>query len=640
MTRAKTLALAAVPGVVLMATAFAGWGPGSRDAPTYFAPLRARTADVLGGRRSPWWNPDVGCGEPYFANPQTALLYPPAWFGVILEPEAAVGAEAGLHLAILGAGCALLALALGGRPGWAVAAGWAAVFAGPSLDAVGMLNNLETLAWLPWLWWAVLGGRLRWLPVFVACAWLAAEPQLAVLGMVIAVTLAPYRRTLTAAALGFGVVAVQAVPFVLWVTGGDRGPGVAGDVRGALGLGQLPGIVVPGAGAASSDAFITHPTLPLWVVVFGLLAVWWCRGPARRLAVWGWVLLTAAVIAGLPGGDVVWGAATVGLVRYPARLLLLTAVALPAAAAAAGPKVAIKRPRALGVAAACLVVGLVAGGNVPALVGQAVTLGATLSGPWTAVAAALGSSLLAPVHVPALQLRRGSQTEVPCLRAQVGRGRVYSLEPSREQLEWLAAAPRERAAALGYGYTALLDGRRTVRSFAPLMSRQAARHLAAADAGPGGRWWLDSLAATRLVGQRRVPGFTVLCEQDGAVVLDNPQAWPQVSVVRALPEPGRAPDAAGEVIAVEQGDAALVWEVTVTADAGVLQWLATPDPGWGWWIDGRPGSPLRGVGIIHGVALTAGTHRVEVRYLPPGLAAGGTITVLCLIAVGVAWRRL
>jgi len=639
MNRRIVLALAVLPGFLLTLAAVAGWSPGLRDAPSYFAPLRARTAEVLRGSRSPWWDPDVGCGEPYFANPQTTLLYPPAWPGLVLAPEAAVGAEAGLHLALLGAGCALLALALGGRPGWAVAAAWAAVVAGPSIDAVGVLNNLETLAWLPWMWWAVASGRLRWLPLFVACSWLAAEPQLALLGVAMAVTLVPSRRALAAAALGLGMVAIQAVPFAFWVAAGDRGPGLLADVRGALGAGQLPGLIFAGAGRAAADAFIVHPTVPLWAAVLGLVALWRCRGPARRLAVWGWALVVAAVVAGLPGGDVVWETATLGLVRYPARLLLITAVALPPVAAVAGTSANLKRLRAVGVAAVALVVGFAVGGSVPALAGQVGTLGAALGGPWPALAAAVGSGFLGPVHLPALELRRTTWSPVPCLDAQLRPGRVYSLEPSREQLEWLAVAPQRRAAALGYGYTPLLDGRRAARSFAPLMARQAARHLAAADAGPSGRWWLDSLAATTLVGQRRVEGFGVRCEQDGVVVMANPSAWPEVSVVRALPEPGSLPVPAGEVVAAEQRDAAAIWEVSVAAGGGVLQWLATPDRGWRWRVDGRPVSVLQGRGILHGVALALGSHRVEVRYLPPGLAAGTMISLLALIGVVVAWRR-
>lgn len=640
MRRGPTLVLAAAPGLVLAAVALAGWSPGLRDAPTYFAPLRARTAAVLLGRHSPFWNPDSGCGEPYFANPQTAVLYPPAWTALVLPPETAVGFEAGLHLALLGAGCALLAIALGCSPGLAVAAAWGATVAGPSVDAVGVLNNLESLAWLPWIWWAAVTGKDRWLPGLIALAWLGAEPQLTVLGLVITVTLVPRLRVLLASGLGLGLVAVQVVPFAAWVSNGDRGPALVDAVRGALAPAQLLGLLFPGAGAApAADAFVVHTTVPLWVAVLGTLAVWRCRGPARRLAVWSWLLVAAAVVAGLPWGERLWTVATLGLVRYPARLVMISAVALaPAAAAVAKGLTARWRSAAIiggGAAAAGLLTGAAAG----ATIGQAAALTAILATPWSSIVALTGCLLLAPLHVPALELGRERVPSAPCLDAQRGRARIYSLAPSQEQLAWLVEDPRSRAAALGYGYTALLDGRQTARSFAPLSPRSAAEHLAAADRGPEGRWWLDSLAAGTMVGQRRIPGFEVVCEGSGVVVMANPQAWPEVSVARTLPAVGRGLSSAGVVRDSVSSDASAEWTVEVGGGGGVLVRLSTPDPGWRWSVDGRRVHVLRGPGIIHGVALEDGRHRVQTRYIPPGLVAGLVTSAVALICMGVLWRR-
>jgi len=148
------VALAAVPGVVVALAALLGWVPTGQDLPSYFVPLRHCAAEVLAGSRSPFWNPDVGCGEPFFANPQSGLLYPPVWLAAVLRPAVTVGVEAGLHLAILAMGCTLLARRLG-ADGWLdLVAGWTVVAAGPILGSAGVLNNLESLAWMPWIWWA------------------------------------------------------------------------------------------------------------------------------------------------------------------------------------------------------------------------------------------------------------------------------------------------------------------------------------------------------------------------------------------------------------------------------------------------------------------------------------------------------
>ena len=84
MSNSHVSLLGAVPGALVMAAAFAGWCPGARDLPTYFVPLRERTAEVVRLQQAPFWNADSGCGEPYFANPQTGVLYPPAWLAAAL----------------------------------------------------------------------------------------------------------------------------------------------------------------------------------------------------------------------------------------------------------------------------------------------------------------------------------------------------------------------------------------------------------------------------------------------------------------------------------------------------------------------------------------------------------------------------
>ncbi|MGZ7030901.1 MAG: hypothetical protein ACXVIJ_02925, partial [Thermoanaerobaculia bacterium] len=50
-----------------------------RDHTDYFVPLRFFTAAHLRVLRLPLWNPYNASGEPWMANPQTAVFYPPAW---------------------------------------------------------------------------------------------------------------------------------------------------------------------------------------------------------------------------------------------------------------------------------------------------------------------------------------------------------------------------------------------------------------------------------------------------------------------------------------------------------------------------------------------------------------------------------
>lgn len=639
------LALAGLPGAAVTLAALAAWVPTSGDIPSYFVPLRQRTAEVLRGERGPFWDPDVGCGEPYYANPQTTLLYPLAWLGLVAPAPVAVGIEAGLHLALLGVGCALLARRLGAGGWLEVGAAWSVVMAGPVLDSVRVLNNADALAWMPWVWWAALGGSVPAVASFLALVYLAAEPQLALVTGVVALTLAPRRRTLAAAVLALGLVAVQAMPFAVWVRHGDRGPhqeaqeGLAGVTMPAELLTALaPGAPLPPRIGAR---FVAHLALPLWAVVLGAIAAFDRRREVRHLAWWGWGLSLLATLPWLPGGLVAWNAVTGGLVRYSGRLLFPAVVALvPAAAAAVGSR----RPRiwlCAALAAAAAAGGLALRGRpLPTVVG-AVTAGAALAEPLAAPAMLAGVAAVAWQADDALRIspvRDGPH--VVCLQAQLSAGRVYVVAPSWQQFRWIDRNPAIGLDSLGLGYTALLDGRRMVRTFAPLGSRALTAQLDEADKGPEGRWWLDALAARRVVAQHPVAGFTELCCRDGLAVYDNPLAWPEASIVRVLPSPGEKPVACGRVRALEGDDDRRAWLAQVDTGGGVFLWLESPDPGWDLRVDGRPAREVAGVGILHGVAVPAGDHRITARYRPPGLIAGAVISLGSLgVLAGIAWRR-
>ena len=645
MRTAHASLLAAAPGVLVAAAALAGWCPGARDLPTYFLPLRERTAEIVRFDHATFWNPDSGCGEPYFANPQTGLLYPPAWLAALLPGRQAIGVEVGIHLALLGAGCALLATRLGARAALALAAGWGVVLSGPLASAAGVLNNLDTLAWVPFLWWAAIAGSAGFAALALALAWLGGEPQLAALAALVALTLAPRRRTAVGLALGLGLVAVQLVPFVVWAALGDRGPGggVAELVAGAVTPRELLALLAPGAPLPERpDRFVAQLALPAWGL---LLAVWATleRGAAgRTLAIWGWALAATSVVAGLGWGGTLWAAVTLGLVHYPGRLLFLAAVALLPAAAAVASKG--RGPVWVGALGAGVVAGAgaLAGAPWAAVAVQAAAAAlALIGGPAGAAAALAASGALALHHLPALRLERQPTNPVAaCLIAQRGPGRVYTVAPSRDQVAAVAAGGEQRAYDLGWGYSGLLDGRVMARSFAPLRARVLAAHLAEADRGPAGRWWLDALAATRVVAQYPVAGFPEACRDRPVHVAVNPTAWDEVSVVAALPRPGERPRRHGTVIAGGGGGDRRLWRVEVGSGGGVLLWLATPDPGWRFAVDGRPAAAERGAGILQGVRVSAGEHRVEARYRPPGLTAAAIVTLMSLVGLlGVPWRR-
>ncbi|HHQ48550.1 MAG TPA: hypothetical protein ENK19_06660, partial [Acidobacteria bacterium] len=216
-----------VPLLLVLAPLF-GRAPEPRDVPGFFEPIRTVTATRLLQGEWPWLNAANGCTEAWFANPETGVLYPPAWIHLVLPTHVGMALEIGLHLALLALGAGLLSRRLGAGGAGVLVTEIATWSSGAVLAMAGMLNNLEAITWLPWM---VLAARLpgRWtVPATAAvCAagWLAGEPVVWFLGVVLCIGLAGPRRpaAVLGTALSLAVVAVQVVPFASWVLEGDRG---------------------------------------------------------------------------------------------------------------------------------------------------------------------------------------------------------------------------------------------------------------------------------------------------------------------------------------------------------------------------------------------------------------------------------
>ena len=129
----------------------------------YFYPYWSAAAAALRAGRVPLWNPDLFMGAPFLANSQAGFFYPlnwPVW--LLLPTPYAVSASILVHVVIAGAGAYLAGrrtLALT-RPAALLGA---ALFAlGGYLTAqVEHVNQLQGLAWLPWLFVAVAGLKKK-----------------------------------------------------------------------------------------------------------------------------------------------------------------------------------------------------------------------------------------------------------------------------------------------------------------------------------------------------------------------------------------------------------------------------------------------------------------------------------------------
>ena len=90
---------------------------------------------------------------------------------------------------------------------------------------------------------------------------------------------------------------------------------------------------------------------------------------------------------------------------------------------------------------------------------------------------------------------------------------------------------------------------------------------------------------------------------------------------------------AGEALqGVELGDNRLSGRISVAGDR-VLQIAVPYSRGWTARVDGAPAPVFKCGGMYMGVALTAGEHTVEMRYVTPGLRAGAAISLAALVAL-------
>jgi len=306
-----------------------------RDHTDYFQPLRWFTAQSLKAGHLPLWNPYSASGEPWMANPQTAVFYPPAWLFLALPFATAYMLYLALHLALLGCG-ALLLFARRASPGAALIGAVALMFCGPTLSLLDVQNNLTTFAWLPLvIWCAAARVHPMGSAAAIAMSFLAGEPFFATVGALI-FAVVRRRGVLDVAAQSFALAAVQLVPFLAMLRGSDRAGLSPPDLREAMPLRDWLRVAVPphltpfGFDPALGQHFIPIVYLGLAtcaLAAVGLIFAW------RRLG--GWLaLLAAAIVLSTSFAAELLAHLPLTLFRYPARLVPLGALAIVAMAVA------------------------------------------------------------------------------------------------------------------------------------------------------------------------------------------------------------------------------------------------------------------------------------------------------------------
>lgn len=295
-----------------------------RDHFDYFQPLRWFTAQELRAGHLPLWNPYSASGEPWLANPQTNVFYPPAWVFLFLPFATAYMLFLLFHLIVLGWSAYLL-FARRAAPGAAMFGAVALMLSGPVLSLLDVNNNLAAFAWIPLaLWCAAERAPLRG-GFALALVFLAGEPFFAGVAALLYVCVSRKTRDIALAAFtAFGVSAIQLLPFLEMLRGSDRSAGMAEDLILRDSMPLLDWLQVVTWHPRLGQQFI--PLIYIGAIVVALAAL----GIRKRSLGWLVLLVLAAFIA---SGPAFLAHLPLTLFRYPARLVPFGALALAALAA-------------------------------------------------------------------------------------------------------------------------------------------------------------------------------------------------------------------------------------------------------------------------------------------------------------------
>jgi len=325
MTRRVAFACVAILALAMFARPlFRGEVLTFRDHGDYFQPLRFFTADELRHFRLPLWNPYNASGEPWLANPQTGVFYPPAWIFLVLPFATAYIVFLFLHVVLLGWGAFLLFSRIASPRGALLGALMLMLF-GPTLSMLDISNNLTTFAWLPLVLWCAMAD-IGPMPsaAAIAMSFLAGEPFFAAAGAVMFALIR--RKNLVDIALtAFCLAAVELIPFLAIIAGSDRAGNVPREevLRDSMTFADWLRIVVPGG--TTHQHFI--PIVYVGIVP-ALLALIGIRDRRSR----GWLVLLALSIVISAGSGELLTRLPLTIIRYPARVVPLGALAIAALA--------------------------------------------------------------------------------------------------------------------------------------------------------------------------------------------------------------------------------------------------------------------------------------------------------------------
>ncbi|HVT57544.1 MAG TPA: YfhO family protein [Thermoanaerobaculia bacterium] len=660
--------------------------PVLRDVTFQIQPWLLHTRRELRAGRLPLWNPHQFSGAPFWSNGQAAPLFPlhllfavlPLQFGFILLPW--------LRLVVGGCGVWALARELGLSPPAALIAALVFPLSGMLVSFL-LFPMASALALVPWVFWSVerlAAGRPPWLalPLAAGLQLLAGHPETAA-----------FTALLSALYLAVRGVAKPLAPLGAWLrfAGGWLLAGALAAVELVPLARTLPETARWQSGTGGSEPpFALLLQQPLRLVLPELYGhpahgTWWGPFNYSATAVYAGALALPLAAAGLarlrePLADTSRG--RLGLDRRWLALLAVAAFSFAAAYHWPGVRDLLAAVPVLGRAAPHrllfaveLALALLAGAGCDAwlagrgrgaLAGAAAVLALLaaawleLRGAWAAhatlvtqacwTAAAVTAALAAAAALRVPPSRRGSLYpllpalvlgDLLCAHGGINPGLpLPRLYPSTGAIRFLAQQP-ERVAGIGEALrpnAALVYGLYDPRGDDPVKLARYERVYGAFAAGdpvyfqPIARWrdpWLDRLAVRWVVaGPAQAPAepdWKLAYQGGDARIYERPSALPMVRWIAAQSA------AALAVARREPGRWQIDWQAT---GPGLLVIAESWERGWRARGDGRELPVEAAGGALLGVRLGPGGGRLDLRYRPPGLAAGALLSLLGMLGCG------
>ncbi len=676
--RREAPAIAAVVVAVLAVLApltLAGRLASSADTDAFYAPFATFLHDRLAAGDLPYWAPGAFSGQPFLADAQSGVTYPPmllaAW---LLPPIEALRAVATFHYLVAALGTYALARQLqASRTGSAFAA-IAFAASGHLVARSAALGLLGGAAWLaPALALAEAtasarpsrrGFAIAGLAVVLALHLASGSQQLAALSLATCVLWLVARagtrglgRAAVAIALAFGLAAVALLPRLEFLREATASGYVDPDGIGSLLFGDRRGLVGRFGVSHSEIATLYLGAATPALAVLGLRRGSRAGRPVRLLA---WLIaFSIAWASGLIG----WLMDSLPLVRTvtghePVRgiVLALLCVSILAAFALPDPR---RWPAAVSVALLGLGIGVLAGGSDGLALSYLIPLAAVCAvlalrrfplAPLALLAVLAGDLAWQATHqdqrlhwLTASQVApepSGSAAFLLARQRAEGPFRFATAAPKPVLVHQLGAHRSASARALLLDQEGLRLGLEDVAGYNPVHLKSYNRLMLASNGGVAvdrhfelalrhATPQLRSLAVRYYVSPpgSAPQGLPVVYRDRLSVVTRDSGALPFARIVR----PGGAPIAA-RVVSREPDRV-----VIAPPAAGRLVIADLAYPGWRVTIDGARAKSLED-GSLRAVQVPAGARLVTWEFTPPGVRLGWLISLASAIALaGVAF---